>query len=143
VIIPEAGGAILMVAGGDRKTWPRDGNRPVYFWVSLESGQAVRFPIGWDLEYFSSDQRVAVFATPKENALVKRPLQAVDVRTGAARGQLPRPGEEYRVPFEWFETQSVKPLCVLRPETGDIGRFIGVSFDSRAYPFDIPWDGVC
>jgi hypothetical protein len=147
VIIPEAGGAILMVEGGDRKTWPRDGNRPVYFWIGLESGQAVRLPIGWDLEYFSADQRLAVFDTPRENIIGRRPLrkrprQAIDMRTGATLEQLPQPGEQYGVPFRWPETQRVKPLCVFRPETGDIGRFIGVSMGGRAYPFDTPWDIV-
>jgi hypothetical protein len=44
------------------------------------------------------------------------------------------------VPFDWTETQRVKPLCTLRAETGDIGRFIGVALGGRAYPFETHWD---
>jgi len=32
-----------------------------YYWMNLESGKVMRFPTGWDLNYFSADQRRAVF----------------------------------------------------------------------------------
>ena len=43
-----------MIAGGDRESWPREGNRPVYFWMNLNSGKTLRLPTGWDLSYFFS-----------------------------------------------------------------------------------------
>jgi hypothetical protein len=142
VLVPHADAAMLMVAGSDRKTWPREGNRPVYFWMGMQSGRLVRFPIGWDLEYFSSDQTVAVFKKPQEEHFQRRPLQAVDVRTGVTTAKIPNRQEGGVVPFDWTDTQRVKPLYIRRPETGDADHFAGVSLNGHAYPFDIPMNGV-
>lgn len=142
VLMPHAEAAILMVAGGDRETWPREGNRPVYFWIGLRQGKLVRFPIGWDLDYFSSDQTVAVFEKPQEERFQRRPLQAVDVRTGLNAAVVPNRREGGVVPFDWTDTQRVKPVYVRRPETGDTGYFAGVSLNGRAYRFGLPLNGV-
>ena len=142
IMVPHADAAILMIAGGDRKTWPREGNRPVYFWIGLQSGTVVRFPIGWDLEYFSSDQTVAVFEKPQEERFQRRPLQAVDVRTGDTRAEIPNRREGAVIPFDWEDTQRVKPLYVRRPETGDADHFAGASLNGRTYRFDTQLSGV-
>ena len=119
VIIRHAAAVIVMIAGGDRETWPRDGNRPLYFWLSLKSGKVVAFPIGWDLDYFAPDLQVAVFEKPQLRALERRPLQAVDVRTGDFVTDAPDRRHLNVVPFDWTDTQPVKPLYGRRAETGD------------------------
>ena len=142
VIVRHADAVLLMIAGGDRETWPRDGNRPVYFWMSLKSGKVIPFPIGWDLEYFSSDQTVAVFAKPRAGNLDRRPLQAVDVRTGTLINEIPDRQKEGSVSFNWTETEEVKPLTVRRPEAGDRDHFGGISVNGLVLPLDLGLDGV-
>jgi len=142
VLVRHAHAAILMIAGGDHETWPRDGNRPVYFWMSLKTGKVVPLPLGWDLEYFSSDQTVAVFAKPQENTSQRRPLQAIDVRTGAVIEEIPDRRKQASIPFNWAETQGVKPLTVRHAETGDRDYFAGLSMNGSALPVDVSLDGV-
>jgi len=137
VIVPHTGSVLLMIAGGDRDTWPRDGNRPIYFWMSLKSGKVVRFPIGWDLEYFSANQRVAVFEKPQETRFQRRPLQAVDMETGDYLANPPDRRNEHFVSFNWAETRMVKPLYVRRTETGDRDHFGGISMRGTVLPFDL------
>ncbi len=142
VLVPHADAAILMIAGGDRQTWPRDGNRPVYFWMDLKVGKVVPFPVGWDLEYFSSDQTVAVFGKPLERASERRPLQAVDVKTGTAIDEIPDRRKQATIPFNWTETQEVKPLTMRRAETGDRDHFAGLSLNGSVLPLDIGLAGT-
>jgi hypothetical protein len=131
-----------MIAGGDRQTWPRDGNRPLYFWMSLKSGKVVAFPVGWDLEYFSADQQVAVFERPQLRQFERRPLQAIDMRTGDFVAGAPDRRNMGFVPFDWSDTQSVKPLYRRRAETGDRDHFAGISVNGSVFPFDLGLDGV-
>lgn len=126
-IVPHAQAVLLMVSGGDRETWPRDGNRPVYFWMDLKSGKVVRCPIGWDLDYFSADERVAVFSNPAGK-------QAIEMRTGARIDALPDRRKERCIPFDWTDTQKVKPLYERREGKGDADYFAGLSFDGLVLP---------
>ena len=142
VIVRHGHAVILMIAGGDRQTWPRDGNRPLYFWMSLRSGKVVAFPVGWDLEYFSADQQVAVFEKPQLRQFERRPLQAVDVRTGDFVAGTSDPRHMGFVPFNWSDTQPVKPLYRRRTETGDRDHFAGISVNGSVFPFDLGLDGV-
>ena len=60
-----------MISGRDsNERWPRPGNHPIYFWVGLATNRVLRLPIGWDLDYFSADQGVAVFQKPQERRLI-------------------------------------------------------------------------
>ena len=130
---------ILMIEGGDRESWPRDGNRPVYFWLSLESGRVVSFPIGWDLDYFSMDQRVAVFGMTKEEAFQRK---AVSMRSGERLDALPgRKGDGY-VPFNWSETQDLKPVYMHRPNMGDRAYFGGLSANGQVLPIGLDLEEV-
>ena len=142
VIVRHADAVILMIAGGDRETWPRDGNRPLYFWMSLKSGKVVAFPIGWDLEYFSPDQHIAVFEKPQRREFERRPLQAVDVRTSYFVTDIPDRRQVGVAPFDWTDTQPVKPLYARRAETGDRDYFAGISVNGAALPFELGLDGV-
>jgi hypothetical protein len=134
-IVPHAQAALLMVSGGDRATWPRDGNRPVYFWMDLKSGKVVRFSTGWDLGYFSADERVAVFASPVGK-------QAIDMRTGDRLEALPDRRKERYIPFDWTDTQRVKPLCERREGKGDTDYFAGLSLDGRVLPLALGVEDV-
>lgn len=90
VINSEIGQAALVVITGDGATgWPRAGNRPLYFWMNLASGQVKQFPIGWDLNYFSADQKRAVFENISTNAMMYRPWVTVDMDTGDVTEELP------------------------------------------------------
>ena len=137
VAVPHAGLVILMIEGGDRETWPRDGNRPVYFWMSLESGDVVRLPIGWDLDYFSEDQRVAVFGMTKEEAFQR---QAINMQTGESLDALPGLKRNGYVPFNWTETHPVKPIYMNRPKMGDQAFFKGLSLNGQELLIDLDLD---
>lgn len=141
-LVPHAQAAILMVSSGDRATWPRDGNRPVYFWMDLKSGKVVRFPNGWDLDYFSADQRVAVFAKPAEKPFERRPYQAVEMRTGERVDALPDRRKEKCIPFDWGNAQRVKPLYERREGKGDADYFAGLSVDGLVLPVDLGLEEV-
>ena len=141
VIIRHADAALVMVAGGDRKTWPGAGNRPIYFWISLKSGEVVALPIGWDLECFLPDQKAAVFEKPQEKDFVSRPLQEIDLRTGKLTSETSDLRKKGAVPFDWTDTQTVKPLHLWRQETGS-GDIAGVVVNGYAYRFNLGLDGV-
>ena len=137
VIIRHADAAILMVSGGDRETWPMDKNWPLYFWINLKSGKVLAFPIGWELDYFSPDQKIAVFSKPQQEKFKRRPLQAVDVRTCEFVSDIPDQRHVGFVPFDWTETQPVKPLYEHHAETGDQDWFAGISVNGSVFPFDL------
>jgi hypothetical protein len=141
VIVKHASAAILSVSGGDRATWPRDGNRPLYFWMDLKSGKVDRFAIGWDLEFFSATQSVAVFDKPQEKPFERRPLQAVDLKTGALVERVPDRRTERYVPYDWSDSEPVKTLYSKRPDTGDAEYFAGLSYRGLALPLDIDLEG--
>ena len=140
VAVPHADAVILMITGGDRETWPRDGNRPVYFWMSLESGNVVRFPIGWDLDYFSEDQRIAVLQKLQEVAFRRRPLQSVNMQTGEYLVDVPNRNEGGYILFSWTETRAVKAIYMHRAGMGDHNFFEGVSVNGRALSTNIGLD---
>jgi hypothetical protein len=104
------GAAMLMLDGGGAATWPRPGNRPVYFWMNLASGKAMPMPVGWDLDYFSDDQSVAVFEKPKEREGYGRKLQAVDMKTGEAVSATPDRQLVSWVDFDWSYRSAVRPI---------------------------------
>ena len=137
VTVPHADAVILMIEGGDRETCPRDGNRPVYFWMSLTTGNVVRFPIGWDLNYFSMDQGVAVFRRTKEEAFRR---QAISMQTGASLDSIPFGKANGYVPFNWTDTHAVKPIYMNRPKMGDQVFFRGLSVKGRAFLIDLDLD---
>jgi len=137
-IAMHADGAILMISGGERATWPRDGNRPIYFWMSLKSGVLRQLPAGWDLNHFSADQRIAVFEKPPEKAYARRPLAAVDMKTGELMDVAPSQYTGFWLPFHWSGKEVVKPLLApRRAETGALDRFNGISMNGIVYPLSI------
>ena len=131
-IVPHLQAAVLMVSGGDRATWPRDGNRPVYFWMDLKSGNVVRLPIGWDLDYFSADERVAAFG----------PTRAIEMRTGEKIDTAPDRRKERCIAFDWGRTHKVQPLYERREGKGDAEYFAGVSVDGRVLPVNLGLEEV-
>lgn len=145
VIVRQADAAILMVSGqhlsrdraGEHETWPREGNRPLYFWMSLKSGEVVAFPIGWDLDYFSADQQIAVFGKVHERQLERK---AVDVRTGGSVTDIPDRRQPV-VKFDWGNTDPVQPLYARRDKTGDADYVAGISVNGLVLPFDLGLDG--
>ena len=121
------GTAVLMVAGGDRETWPRPGNRPIYFWINLHTGDSRRFPTGWDLVDFSSDQKTAVFST----GAGRRKAAAINVADGKSATMVVNLKETNHVPFDWSNEDPVKPL--FNPED----RLVGLSADGTEFPLKI------
>jgi hypothetical protein len=132
IIVQQADAAILMVAGGDHATWPREGNWPIYFWMNLKSGKVVQIPIGCDLDYFSADQKVAVFMNK----------QVIDVTTGDSITNFEMRENMEVVPFGWTETQSIKPLALWHQWTRAGGSFAGLSVGGEVFPVAAGFDGV-
>ena len=127
----------LMIGGGDHDTWPRDGNRPIYFWMDLQTGKVIRFPIGWDLEYFSANQKVAIFRKPQKKLFQPRPLQAINLETGSFIDTAPNRYKKSFVQFGWTETEDVKPLYIWHPNMGARNYLCGFSFMGETQFFDL------
>jgi hypothetical protein len=128
-----ASSVFLMISGSDAATWPRDGNMPMYFWMSLGTGQKTAFPVGWDLRHFSSDHRLALFTKPNPRGLDPRPLHAVDVASGKPTKEIRHTADVPVNPFDWTDTKAIKPLYLSRPEN----HFAGLVIEGRAVPIDI------
>jgi hypothetical protein len=135
VLVPHVQAALVMVSGGDGATWPREGNRPIYFWMDLKYGKVVRFATGGDLDFFSADERIAVLAS-------RAGKQAIDMRTGARINALPDRRKEPCIPFEWQNTQMVKPLYERRQGKGDADFFAGLSVNGLVLPVDLGLEGM-
>jgi hypothetical protein len=154
VIAGSEGGSMVEICGDGVAGWPRDGNRPIYFWMSLESGKMVRLPTGWDLNYFSADQKRAVFENVSTNAMMYRPWVTLDMATGEMVSELPdQTKESWSEPTMNFWEASVSkyknrqnvwqlrtPRTLARllhpqPGRGDIDdKFAGLSVNSVDYP---------
>ena len=124
VISPSGYWALLMVAGGDKATWPRDGNRPIYFWLNLKSAKVIQLPIGWDLISFSSDQK---FALGNDRT-------SLDLKTGTLIPNYPMLDKKYFIPFRWNDTQTVRPLVLWDSPRPIDGYFAGLSVNGSAFP---------
>jgi hypothetical protein len=131
-IVPHLQAAVLDVSGGDRASWPRDGNRPVYFWMDLKSGKVVQLPIGWDLDYFSADESVAAFG----------PTRAIEMKTGEKIDTAPNRRQERCISYNWTDKQRVRALYERREGKGDAAYFAGVSVDGRVLPVHFGIDEV-
>ncbi len=135
-IVRHAGAAIVMVEGGDKATWPRKGNRPLYFWMSLRSGRVRRMPTGWDLDCFSADRSVAVFQTPSIERHKRRPRQALDLASGALVDAIPDWHTQGCIHFSWPDAdRPLHPVYTKRPRTSDEIYAGGLSRDGKVYPF--------
>jgi hypothetical protein len=136
VMLRHADAALLSISGDER----RSGFRDIYFWMSLTSGKVVAFPIGWDLYQFSPDQRIAMFEKPFLKPFERRPLQAVDMRTGDLLAEIPDRSSTGVAPFNWNDTQRVKAVYRGRPESGYQDYFAGISVDGSVFPIDIEFN---
>ena len=134
VFAEHAGGVIFEIASGDRDTWPRP-NYPIYFWFSLESGKNILLPIGWDLQYFSADQRIAILKKAGGSHFDSQSYQAINMTTGQISDNVPDRRSKFTIPFVWTNNDRAKPLEA--PESYPT-RFGGISVNGSAYTFDIP-----
>ncbi len=141
VLVRHADAVVLMIEGGDPDIWPRKHNHPMYFWMSLKSGKVVAFPVGWDLDYFSADQNVAVFGTTMDEVTFHRLKQAVDVKTGGPVADVPNRRKVAVVPFVWTDIQPVKALYSRRDGLGDIDFLSGLSVNGSIRLFDLELNG--
>jgi hypothetical protein len=151
------GGTLIEIRGDSVAGWPRDGNRSLYFWMSLESGKMVKIPTGWDLNYFSADQKRAVFENVSTNAMMYRPWVTVDMATGEVAGELPdqtksfwseptmefwqtsaAQGRQYKIHLEVWQLRTPRtPARLLHPQPGRGSiddKFAGLSVNGVDYP---------
>ena len=105
--------------------------------MDLRTGKMARFPIGWDLNHFSANERVAVFATPTTKQFERRPFQGVEMSTGERSDALPDRSKESCVPYDWTDRQTVKPLYERRQGNGDADYFAGLSAGGLVLPVDL------
>ena len=142
VIAAHAGGALLMLSRGGARSWPRPENRPIFFWINLTSGEVIRMPVGWDLEYFSADEEIAIFETPQRVRFERRPTAALSMATGKAVISYPTKASSDWIPFDWGYKSGVRPLNTpLNPKTGDQHYLGGVSSAGTPYKFEKDPDG--
>ena len=136
VFVPRESAALLMIAGGDQASWPRDGNRPIYYWLDLSSGRSLQLPVGYDLDYFSADQKTAVFIEPRGKS-GNRSLKAFYLSLGKYLEKIPDRQTEKFISFDWTNTDEAKPVLHARnPETGDQDRLVGISTNGAISLFE-------
>ncbi|MBX9789765.1 MAG: hypothetical protein K2Y37_12680 [Pirellulales bacterium] len=143
-IVPHRMAAFLMITGGDRETWPRDGNRPVYFWFDLNSANVIRFPIGCDLWYFSADQQIAVLGREHNDAEGLRIFQQCDVQTGEFLEKAPHVTDEAHFPFDWTEFTDNRPVHALYRSPTRLRQdlFAGLTVDGQVVRLDLKFPGT-
>jgi hypothetical protein len=136
-----------------------------YYWMDLDSGKIVKFPTGWDLNYFSADQKQAVFeGLWPPNALGYRPWVVVNMATGEVTGKLPdqtkvlwseisenrrsstisEGNRDVNPQFIWQLRSPQTPMKLLKPQIGRgfaDDKFAGLSFNGVNYPFTVPGSG--
>ena len=154
---------IVVITGDEAKGWPREGNRPLYFWMDLESGKVMKFPMGWDLNYFSADQSRAVFENISTNSKMYRPWVTVDMATGGVIDELPDQTEElwssmdglwqtvfnpyYNYDYRRYVWELRSPRTKMKPYPQP-GRgyaddtFAGLSVNGTSLPLTVPGIGV-
>ena len=87
---PRRGGLLVFTCGRQEDGWPRDGHRPVYFWLDIaHGGDMRRIQPGWDLDYLADGGRVAVFEGTYLGDFRRRPLIAMDMEDGEFLRQTP------------------------------------------------------
>jgi hypothetical protein len=126
----------------------------------LKSGKVTRLPIGWDLEYFSADQKTAVFEHPPFYYDEYRPWAALDMATGRETKKVPYPtdglwaislSQSYPsagVTPDFSESSDVwvlhspqTPSRLLHPMPGRgyaDDHFAGLSVDGVIHPMNLP-----
>jgi len=140
-ILPHTGGAIFMVSGGGVKIWPREGNRPLYYWFNLGSGAIRQMPVGWDLFYFSADQATAIFDTLETGPDGYRKRQAVSMASGLDTADGPERDKVHFIHYSWNNTNRIQTVKTPRkPGEGDTFSLAGLSFDGAWYPIKLPGD---
>jgi hypothetical protein len=135
LVLPHANAALLMIAGGSGRPWPRPGNRPFYFWLNLASAKQVSFNPDWDLDFFDQHQLVAVF-----KARGRGTYHAIDMRTGLALPTVPDRRRVPVVPFDWTDQEPAQPVWAFQstpPDPNLHETLVGVTRAGRVYPLGL------
>ena len=144
IFLKSSGAALVAVTGGHSENWPQDEGRnlTLYFWFGLKTGKVVPVPAGWDLEYFSADQTLAVFAKPSVKRFERRPLQAVDLRTGEpVENGVPDRRTTPVINLEGKYKAGVQAIGRRRENTSQYFWLDGLSVDGVPFPAPIGADG--
>jgi len=161
-------GAIVAITPYGAAGWPRTGrddNAPLYFWMNLQSGDVKPFPAGWDLDYFSADQKRVVFEKPSTNQWMYRPWVTVEMSNGEVTDEPPdqtkgiwatqlpgywdftfvpwlQPNPSARI-WELRSAQTPAPLGIPQPGRGRADdRFAGLAVNGVVYPFTVNARGM-
>ena len=122
-IVSPVGSVLLMISGGDKAKWPRDGNRPLYYWLDLRTASVKAMPTGWDANRFAPDLSVV------SGALLGKSI-GYDMTTGLETTRTTAWPEH--VEFNWTNMDQAKPLRRGHDQLS------GVSFAGRPYHFRLP-----
>lgn len=138
IIVRHAQSAVVAISGGDRDTWPRPGNGPVYYWFNLKSGKVIPLPIGWHLNYFSDDEIIAMFANFTNEG--RTTYHRIDMRKGEETADITMRITKYRIPVVSGNNQQIKivhPWNVSDEGTSGPSYFAGLSIDGMVFPIDL------
>lgn len=131
--------AILMISGGSSATWPRSGNRPIFFWADLDAPRVRELKPGWDLEYLTPNLDRAVFELPRLWRGAERGLLAVRMADGTHTQDFPRTTDGPWVRYNWSAWGDVRPYYSKRSSryTGD-ARLLGLVVRGVSHPIAFP-----
>jgi hypothetical protein len=161
-------GTFVAISPNGATGWPRvgrDDNAPLYFWMNLESGVVKQLPAGWDLDFFSADQRKVIFEKPSTNSWMYRPWVTVSVTNGEATGEPADQthglwsrqmlgywdlGNEPWLPpnpcaniWELRTGRTPTKLLIPQPGRGDSDdTFAGLAVRGEVYPFSVAANGM-
>jgi len=122
---------LVMVSGGDEKSWPLPGNGPIYYWVDFKTARSEMLPLGDRPEFFSDNMSVVVVYNYKS-----KERKVISMATGKQLDRYPidaesADGKSYHVPYSWTNKDLAKPLF------DEEQRFVGVNANGVAHPLGI------
>jgi hypothetical protein len=149
IMFPQFNAALVEISGYGIEPGKDFGGR--FFWMSLKSGAVHLLPSGWQFEYMSPDESVAVFSRPHGFDV---PLFAIDMKTAepvvAIPSELQPHVEDAGMGHSWIPEQinlvvdpeqpdqrpdqTAQAIFTRKPSTNDFDYFWGFTIDGHTYP---------
>ncbi len=133
-VASHAHAAILTVQGGQPPV--RNDFQPVYFWMSLDSGEMKLLPIDWKLKFASPTENVAVFETLQKSSITTPGVVKMTTGEVVAWTESHQDTPFIRLPATW-DYNHCAPVVEFRRGHGDTEFFVGVSKEGVFTPFPV------
>jgi hypothetical protein len=153
IMFPHLDAALIEISGYGIESGKNLGGR--WFWMSLKSGAVHLLPSGWQFEYMTPDESVAVFSRPHGFDV---PLFAIDMKTAEPIAAIPshlQPHVEWAgMGHSWSNEQTgliadswqpdqrpdqtAQAIFTRKPSTNSFDYFWGFTIGGHTYPISAP-----